>query len=149
MNKIYFTICTLLILSGCVNAGNNYNELNDARKDDRISIGTVQREIKKGLSSAAVVEILGSPNMVSTDSEGREVWVYDKISTEKIYSNSSQSGSGFLLGAFSNTLLGGGMSGSGAKSTGASQTTQKTLTIIIKFDAKNKVRDFAYRTSKF
>jgi hypothetical protein len=32
---------------------------------------------------------------------------------------------------------------------GASSTTQKTLTVIIKFDKSGRVRDFAYHTSKF
>ena len=44
---------------------------------------------------------------------------------------------------------GGGISPSFSKSAGASSTTQRTLTIIIKFDEENKVRDFAYRQSTF
>jgi hypothetical protein len=32
---------------------------------------------------------------------------------------------------------------------GASSSTQRTLTIVIKFDEGNKVRDFAYRQSSF
>jgi PBP1b-binding outer membrane lipoprotein LpoB len=47
------------------------------------------------------------------------------------------------------TAGGGGVLPSFSKSTGASSTTQRTLTIIIKFDEENKVRDFAYRQSTF
>ena len=31
----------------------------------------------------------------------------------------------------------------------ASSTSQRTLTVIIKFDEEKKVRDFAYHTSRF
>ena len=35
------------------------------------------------------------------------------------------------------------------RTAGAASTTQKTLTVIIKFDQDKKVRDFAYHASKF
>ena len=87
------------------------------------------------MSSAEVITVLGSPNIVTTDSDRRETWVYDKISSETAYSQNSVGGSILIIG---------GMSSSGSKS-----TTQKTLTVIIKFDEQSKVRDFAYHTSKF
>jgi outer membrane protein assembly factor BamE (lipoprotein component of BamABCDE complex) len=102
---------------------------------DRMSIGQVQREIKVGMSSAEVVRVLGSPNIVTTDSLRREHWVYDKVSTEKAYSSSD--GGLFLILA--------GVSSSSS----SSSSTQRTLTIIIKFDNEHKVRDFAYHTSSF
>lgn len=102
---------------------------------DRISVGTVQREIRVGMTTADVVGILGSPNMVTTDEKRREVWVYDKMSTDVSYSKSGVGGS--LI------LVGGGMK------SGAASKSQRTLTIIIKFDEDSKVRDFSYRTSSF
>ena len=32
-------------------------------KENRLTVGTVQKEIKRGMSSAEVAEILGSPNI--------------------------------------------------------------------------------------
>lgn len=130
---------TALTLSACQTASQHAADVRKAQTtDDRISIGTVQREIRVGMSSAAVVEALGSPNMVTTDDKRRETWVYDKVSTERVYSQDS-AGPGvlFLL------LL------SAESSAGAGSTSQRTLTIIIKFDENQKVRDFAYRTSSF
>jgi hypothetical protein len=56
-------------------------------------------------------------------------------------------------------ILGGGATGSGAAgsavaggmifSAGAHSTTQRTLTVVVKFDASRRVRDFAYRQSSF
>jgi len=118
---------------------------------DRISVGKVQREIKIGMSSAQVVETLGSPNVVTTDEKRREVWVYDKIATETVYSTSSGGVSSLILGgAASGGLLGGILGGGNVdRSAGAASKTQRTLTIIIKFDENQKVRDFSYRQSSF
>jgi len=116
-----------------------------------MTVGTVQKEIKKGMSGAEVAEVLGSPNIVTTDAEGREVWVYDKISTDVTYSRSSGGGIiGLLIGGLTGDVFaGGGAGGSVSKSAGAESTTQRTLTVVIKFDENKRVRDFAYHTSKF
>jgi outer membrane protein assembly factor BamE (lipoprotein component of BamABCDE complex) len=102
---------------------------------EQLTVAKVQREIKLGMSSSQVVEVLGSPNMVTTDDERRETWVYDKVSTE-ISTSQAQSGVWLLI-------AGTGQSGS------RHSQNQRTLTIIIKFDSNSKVRDFAYRTSTF
>jgi len=106
-----------------------------SQQGEQLTIAKVQREIKIGMSSSQVVEVLGSPNMVTTDDERRETWVYDKVSTE-ISTSQAQSGVWLLI-------AGAGQSGS------RQSQNQRTLTIIIKFDGNNKVRDFAYRTSTF
>jgi len=104
-------------------------------KGEKVTVGTVQREIRKGMSGAEVAEALGSPNIVSTDEQGREVWIYDKIATDRVYSKGA---SGVLV-----VLL------LAHVESGASSTSQRTLTIIIKFDNEKKVRDFAYHSSRF
>ena len=123
------SLCLLAIgsltLFGC-SASHHAAETQKGLQGDQVTVGVVQREIKKGMSSAEVVEELGSPNVVSTDEQGREVWVYDKIATDKVYSKG-----GLFI------------------STGAASTSQRTLTIVIKFDRNNKVRDYAYHSSRF
>lgn len=134
MQKIFCFVITILVLSGCATAGSHLNQVkSDAR--DRITVGKVQREIRIGMPSAQVIEVLGSPNVVSTDENRLEVWVYDKIATDVSYS-SSNGGVWLIFGAV------GGHSG-------AASTSQRTLTIVIKFDADKKVRDFAYHSSSF
>jgi outer membrane protein assembly factor BamE (lipoprotein component of BamABCDE complex) len=120
-------------------------------ESDRLTVGKVQREIRVGMSGAQVVETLGSPNVVTTDEERREVWVYDKIATERAYSSSSGGVSVLILGGYvgSSGVAGGGAEPGYSAGSGASSTTQRTLTVIIKFDKENKVRDFAYRQSSF
>jgi len=125
-----------IALTGCypTSLTDQQRDMNAAKGEgDNLSIGKVQKEIKVGMSSADVVGVLGSPNMVTTDDKRREVWVYDKVSTEGMASTSK--GTGFLwFPADRNATV---------------SRTQKTLTIVIKFDEKGTVRDFAYNTSKF
>ncbi len=143
----------VLIAMFCVNCASVAEHRKAVRDDasDRLSVGKVQREIRVGMSSAEVVEVLGSPNMVTTDEKRREVWVYDKIATEHAYSTSSGGVSALILGGLAggSGAVGGGAGPSYSKGTGASSSTQRTLTIIIKFNEQNKVRDFAYRQSSF
>ena len=137
MRKVIVMILALLI-SGCASAA-RHAELVQNDSADRITVGKVQKEIKVGMSSAQVVEALGSPNVVTTDEERREVWVYDKIATNVTYSN-SESGAGVWL-----LVVGAGGSGS----SGSQSTSQRTLTVVVKFDKDQKVRDFAYHSSSF
>ncbi len=131
---LYIIICLALGLSACMSASQHKAEVQDD-STERVTVGTVQKEIKVGLSAAEVAAALGSPNIVSTDEERREVWIYDKISSDRVVSQDSGFGSILILGA------------SGER--GASSSSQRTLTIIIKFDKDNKVRDFSYHTSRF
>lgn len=119
--------------------------------DADLTVGKVQREIRVGMSGADVATVLGSPNIVSTDEERREVWIYDKIATENAYSADRGGVSALILGGgpVGGGILGGAGSGSYGSESGASATSQRTLTVIIKFDKQSRVRDFAYHTSRF
>lgn len=153
MKNAHLTILLYLIIllfSGCMSAA-EHRQAVSSDEADRVTVGKVQREIRVGMTNADVIEALGSPNIVTTDEKRREVWVYDKIATEHAYSTTSGGVSALILAGFSgrDTAGGGGVLPGFSKSSGASSTTQRTLTIIIKFDEENKVRDFAYRQSTF
>ena len=137
-------VLSLTFLTGCMTASEHRSAVQDD-SGQKLTVGVVQKEIKVGMSGAGVLEVLGSPNIVSTDDQRREVWVYDKIATDYAYSNSG--GGALILGFASNVLLGGG--GSYNQNAGAASTSQRTLTIIIKYDDDSKVRDFAYHSSSF
>ena len=137
MHRITVVIA-IAILSGC--AGNqHYNP----QADEQLTVGTVQKEIRIGMSGAEVAAALGSPNIVSTDENRNEVWIYDKISTQYVSADASAG----ILAIGGGSDVGAVASASGSQSSGA--TSQRTLTIIIKFDANGAVRDFAYHTSRF
>lgn len=134
MRKICYLFFSLLFLFGCSTAGSHLKSV-QSDAGNRITVGKVQREIRVGMPSSQVIESLGSPNIVSTDENRLEVWVYDKIATDVSYSNSN-GGVWLILGT-----VGG--------NSGATSTSQRTLTIVVKFDSDKKVRDFAYHSSSF
>ena len=119
-------------------------------KETTMTLGVAQKSIKIGTTQDEVAMALGSPNIITVDSEGYDTWIYDKVSSVATYNSE-----GFEIGA---KLLGGGYGGQGAgggligtsygKSKGGVQTNQKTLTIVIKFK-NNKVTSFKYHMSTF
>jgi len=136
----------VLALTGCMTASEHRADV-ESNANDKLTVGTVQKEIRVGMTGAEVAGVLGSPNIVTTDEERREVWIYDKVSTTSAYSTSSGGIWALILGGGSS--VGGAGGGNVNSSAGAASSTQKTLTVIIKFDADKKVRDFAYHTSSF
>jgi len=120
-------------LTGCTAA--QHQQSLSSSQEREMTLGIVQKEIRAGLSQADVAAALGSPNIVTKDSADKETWVYDKIASEASYSASSAHGTILILGA--------------STASGAASTTQKTLTVIIKFDDSKKVESFSYHTSKF
>lgn len=153
LKKIRFVLVVISfawLTQSCMSAQEHRRAVQDDSAD-RVTVGTVQREIRVGMSGSEVAKVLGSPNIVTTDEQRREVWIYDKISTNRVVSASSGGVSTLILGG---TLVGDGLAGAGvgggaSRAAGASSTSQKTLTIIIKYDEKKLVRDFAYHTSRF
>lgn len=124
---------SLIAFSGCSSTG--HEKALKSNKEREFTMGVVQKEIRVGMSEAEVIESLGSPNMVTRDKQGRETWVYDKIASEASQSSSS--------GGFSLILFG------YEKSAGAASSTQKTLTVVIKFNDEKEVDTFTYHSSKF
>jgi len=134
-NPIVFVICAVATLStGCSRASTHANQLHTAHERE-MTLGIVQKEIRQGMSQGEVASALGSPNIVTKDREGYETWIYDKIASEASYSN-DMGGVWLLLGGYQ-------------KDAGARGSTQKTLTVVIKFDHQSQVEKISYNSSKF
>ena len=150
MTKILWLVAALaafMALFGCMSASQHAADVKKGTDEERVTVGTVQREIRQGMSGAEVAQVLGSPNIVSTDEKRREVWVYDKIATDTVYSTSQGGVAALILGGSGG--VGGIAAGSTGYRAGAKSTSQRTLTIIIKYDEAGKVRDFSYHSSRF
>jgi len=122
------------------------NKSMDQDQKNTLTLGKVQQTLKKGISQDQIVISLGSPNMVTLDSAGLETWIYDKISTEETVASASNNASILGGGIGSKIGIGGvlGSSGSAAKKS----TSQKTLTVVLKFKDK-KLETYSYNASKF
>jgi len=139
--RILIPIFLILFLSHCE------KEVNYAPENpNKLTLGKVQQTLKKGMSQGEIVLALGSPNMVTTDGEGLETWVYDKLSTE-VSSSSKKKGFNLLGGAVGSKLGVGATAGSSSNNS-SSSSTQKTLTVVLKFVEK-KLETFEYNASSF
>ena len=147
MKNMLFLFPLIILNLGCMSAQEHQQALHSSAERE-MTLGVAQKNIHVGMSQADVATVLGSPNIVTKDSEGNESWVYDKIATEVSYSRDG----GGIGGAAGAGLGGWGIILGGAsysKSAGAVAQTQKTLTIVIKFDENSLVKTLSYHSSKF
>lgn len=119
------------------------------------TLGLVQSKIKAGISQADVVTVLGSPNIVTKDSNGKDTWIYDKVAS---VSSSTDTANGVGIGGGGGGFgIGGSGAGGGFGIINAShnshkssaQSNQKTLTVVIKFTKDNRVESYTYHMSNF
>lgn len=112
----------------------------DNADDKKLTVGLVQKEIKEGVSSVKVAQTLGSPNIVKKSPETNgEVWIYDRISQTK--SDASLGISVLGMGSDVAGLLGGNAS--------QSESSSRSLTVIIKLDEEDTVKDVSYFRSAY
>lgn len=129
---VLFISSLSLITLGCSNVRNYYNDA--YAEDNQLTLGVVQREIYRGMSQDEIAMTIGSPNIVTKDKENRETWIYDKIATQVRTSGTS----GIIL--FCST---------GADYLNRKDVSQRTLTVVIKFDENRLVDSTSYHSSKF
>ena len=117
-----------------------------AQSSGNLTFGVVQQVVVKGASKEKVIEALGSPNMITSTSDKGETWIYDKISTtvENQSDASSASIGGGVIGGIA------GIFGSMGKSEATNKATssQKTMTVIIKFKGE-LIDSFNTRVTSF
>ena len=146
MNKLIQLLAVALIAAGCSTAPQHRADVQD-NSADRVTVGVVQKEIRIGMPGSEVIASIGSPNVVTTNENRNEVWVYDKLATDVVHSESSGGVWGIIFGPIGSA--GSAAFGNARQSSGATSTSQRTLTIVIRFDAEHRVSDFSYHSSRF
>lgn len=121
-----------IVIVGCATA--------DKDRNSNFTHANVQRVLKKGITTQQqVIEVFGAPNITTTDADNNEVWTYQKHSV----GGESLDAGGGVIGVVPGAVGVGGTSGS------AYSQSSKTMTLIIKFNEKNIVRDFQSMYSSF
>jgi hypothetical protein len=124
MKRMVYLFALILLVSGCVS-------VQPAQKAN-LTPGMAKTKIIKGQTTQnEILEVFGSPNIVTRNKSGSEVWTYDKASVETITSE-----------IYGTILIAGGVGGKTA-------TSARTFTLMIEFNDKNVVDDFSYRSSAF
>lgn len=161
MKKKIFSVLLCLAMSTPAFAAKlegNVNKQTAPIREQELTVGTVQKFIHNGMAQDEVAIALGSPNIVTQDANGKETWIYDKIGSSITGRDKTESAMENATGIRNSwhalgTLLTLGLVNKGVKPEmkDVSQivTTQKTLTIVIKFDSSNKVESYTYHMSKF
>lgn len=132
-----YSFLIVIFLSSCMTASQHHQNL-PSTQERETTVGIVQKNIHSGMSQPDVAAALGSPNIVTKDSDGSETWIYDKIAREASVSKDA-GGTGLVLNLF----------GFYSRESSASSSTERTLTVIIKFDENSNVKTFSYHASKF
>jgi len=113
--------------------------ISQVAEKNKLTTGQVQLTLRKNQTTQTeVLEVFGSPNLVTVNSDGEEVWTYQKHASVSTASSSSVYGTIILFGASSNT-------------SGLEQSS-RTMTLIIKFrelDGAKRVSEFQSRASSF
>ncbi len=99
----------------------------------KITVGSAQ-SLKVGMSGADVINALGSPNIITSDSAGGETWVYEKISKEFEFIT-AQDGSWFFSPR--------------NQASGVSSSTERTLIVVVILDSNRKLQRITYRQMTF
>ena len=122
----------VLALAGC----------SQARRSN-VTPGAAKRHIQPGITTQAeVVEIFGSPNIM-TRKEGKEMWIYDKISSRQTDNAFGIAGIGGDAGS-----AGLGVLGTGARRHSATRS-ETTVMLIVYFDEEDVVADYKVNQTKF
>jgi len=127
-NKIVCILITCLIISGCA----TFPQSKEPVTKSNLTVGTIKTKIVKGQTTQAeILELFGSPNLVTKNRENNEVWNYNKMSFE---SKVGEDGTWLLL-----------WGGSRAMAT----TTTKSFDLIIEFDEKDIVKDYSVISAQY
>jgi outer membrane protein assembly factor BamE (lipoprotein component of BamABCDE complex) len=122
---IIFFLCASAGLMSCASR-------NQPVQKSNLTAGTIKKSLVKGKTSQAeVVSVLGSPNIVTKNRSGNEVWTYSRQSTE--------SESGGVAGGF--LFIGGNKA--------FSSSASSSFDLIITFDAQDIVVDYSVVQAQF
>ncbi len=134
-------------------------------KPSALSYGTATGLVKKGVTTQReIIDLFGGADVMTTDKDGTEVWMYDKktttVSTSGTVNNSKQekSEASQMAAYLGIPLIAGGImakeraktdSVEKSQNTGEVKTSAKNITFIIKFNENKTVKDFAVRQSSY
>jgi len=132
MRSLVTAAAAALLLSACAPVPTQP----ETTRNSEMTHGNVQMNLKVGeTDQTQVLEVFGAPNITSIDGSGQEVWTYQRAAT----TSQSTSSNDYW------TIV---LAGQSREASGLEQT-QRTMTLIIRFNDKKIVSDFRSRSSEF
>ncbi len=132
MNKIYLAVIAVtfscFIISGCA----TFPESKEPVQKSNLTAGVAKKEIIKGKTTQAeIMQLFGSPNIITKNRDNNEVWNYTKQSFDT------------KVGADGGTLI----LWSGSRAMSSAMT--KSFDLIIEFDKDDVVKDYSMISASF
>jgi outer membrane protein assembly factor BamE (lipoprotein component of BamABCDE complex) len=124
----------IAILSGCAPATAPLATIPERQAETRRLAAGAAQMVKVGMSGADVIAALGSPNVLTNNKEGLETWVYDKISNEYEFVT-AQDGGWFFSPR--------------SQQSGVQVQSQRTLLVVVNFNADRRVKNVQYRQTSY
>jgi hypothetical protein len=140
-------VAVAVLAAGVAAAGAEGREKPGAGAPSAFTLGLVQKELRAGLSQAEVAERLGSPNILTRDGAGREAWVYDRVSSDVEVSGGSVGLGG--VGSAAGGSVAGVLGLTAGKRSERARSSQRTLTVVVRFSAAGTVEGFTWHHSRF
>lgn len=125
---------------------------------DTLSYGMVRGRVETGKTTQLeLLELFGGPNTMTTDKEGREVWVYDRTSSRTASSTTSRSQQRSSADAQALASFFGGRSQAAVRASSQErgqtrtvvQRSIRSITVIVSFDNDGVVQDYSVRQSQY
>lgn len=140
--KLLYLLALLLLINGCAAMMETTKPENYQRSN--LTFGMIKKNLVKGQTTQSeILSLFGAPNITTKNKSGEEVWTYDKIAvSQEDIANGFVFGGGGPVGA---GIMGGAVSASASKSS----TTSRSITLLITFDEKDIVKDYAVMAQEF
>lgn len=137
----------IVMLALLVASANGAAEAADKAEDKQFTLGLVQQQLRVGMSQTDLAAAIGSPNLITRSGDGRESWVYDKVASETTHDGWRIGGGGLGSVTGGSAAFLGLPFGSREKS--KTRTSQRTITIVVRFTSAGMVESFSYHASQF
>lgn len=130
----FLILISFTLLAGCsTNSGPLVSIPSRSMETQRLAVGAAQM-LKVGSTSERVIELLGSPNVVTNNEDGLETWVYDKMSKE-IETVRTRDGGWLFTPKQQQSVV--------------SVVGERALIVVIKFDKDQRVSNVRYRQTSY
>jgi hypothetical protein len=130
LRPIFYAVTAAAMLSGL--AGCTASLPSDSKSNSTLTAGMVKKGLVKGKTTQnEVIQTFGSPNTITNNASGEEVWGYNRMSFD--HSSGSSFSGLFVTG----------------KNQALSSSTSKSVDLFVTFNSKDVVQDYKFISSSY
>ncbi len=136
LTKGLLVALSLVAVSGCSTTRYGTSAANYASFSD--AAASAERRVVLGMGATNIAAVLGSPSIIADHENDETTWTYDGISSDVSYARNGNAIVGVIFDrSFDNSIA-----------READYSLQPTMTVVIRFNQYDRVRDFSYYASR-